>query len=511
MTAHAPRVRIAPAPSGTLHVGNLRTALYNWLHARHHGGTFILRIEDTDQKRATDEAMAGVLEALRWSGLDWDEGPQVGGGYGPYIQSERSSFHRAVVRRLVEAGDAYEDHATTEELEVWRATEKEAGRPPVVKGPVRAAPRPGESDPPSIRMRTPEDGEIVLEDLVRDEVRSDWATIGDFVIERADGSATYPLANAADDVAQGLTLICRGEDLLSVTPRQILLHEAFERGGLLDEALEEAELPRREPEWGSPASFAHLPLVVGEDRKPLSKRHGSVAVQEFQRQGYLPEVLLNALALLGWAPGDGRERLAVEELIAEFDIAAVGRTAAAFDVDKLTAFNGERIRDLDQDELAERLVPFLDGTHGEQLVASPPSEDELGTLRGLVPLIQERMQRLDEVQAYAPAFFRDEVELDPTAVRKVLGKAGAVEALEAGARALSELGTWTTASIEDALRGLLDELEMGARKVFQPIRVAVTGSSVSPPLFETLELIGREGSLRRIEAAVGPAREAAAG
>jgi glutamyl-tRNA synthetase len=506
-----PRVRIAPAPSGELHVGNLRTALYNWLHARHHGGTFILRIEDTDRARATDEGMRGVISALKWAGLDWDEGPEVGGAHGPYLQSERADFHRAVARRLVAAEVAYEDYATAEELDVWRDARRNDGRPPTIKGPVRPEPRPGETDPPSIRVRTPDSGVVAVHDLVRGEVSFDWENIGDFVVLRGDGSPTYPLANAADDVAQGLTLVCRGEDLLSVTPRQILLYEAFERDGLLDDALEEAKLPPREDGWSAPEEFAHLPLVVGDDRKPLSKRHGSVAVQEFRRQGFLPEVLLNYLALIGWAPRDGRERLSVDELVELFDLSAVGRTAGAFDVDKLAAFNGERIRELGEDELVRRLVPFVDGTYGEALISGEPTDEDAALLRGLVPLVQERMQRLDEIQGYAPAFFRDQIELDPDAVSKVLAKGGADRALEAAATALESLDEWTTERIEEALRGLLEELEMGARKVFQPVRVAVTGSVVSPPLFESLELIGRERSLERIRAAVTVARHAGDG
>lgn len=506
-----PRMRIAPAPSGMLHVGNLRTALYNWLHARGHGGAFVLRIEDTDEQRATDEGVRGVIAALEWVGLDWDEGPAVGGDHGPYVQSERRDFHRAIVRRLVEADAAYPDHATAEELEAWRASEREAGRPPVLKGPLRAEPRPGETDPPSIRMRTPTAGAITIDDAVRGRIDFDWSDIGDFVIERGNGAPTYPLANAADDVAQGITLVCRGEDLLSVTPRQVLLYEAFERDGSLDDALDEAGLPAREAGWVVPERFAHLPLVVGDDRKPLSKRHGSVAVQEFARQGYLPEVLLNYLALLGWSPGDGRERLTVAEMVELFDLDAVGRTAGAFDRDKLTAFNGERIRSLDADELVERLIPFLDGTYGPALISSEPTEEELATVRGLVPLVRERMQRLDEVRDYAPPFLRDDLSIDPAAVEKVLTKETAPQVLEAAHAALSDLDDWTTEAIEETLRGLKDELGMGSKEVFQPVRVAVTRSHVSPPLFESLELIGRERSLERLRVAIPVARETAGG
>ncbi|MGH3443323.1 MAG: glutamate--tRNA ligase, partial [Nitriliruptorales bacterium] len=309
------RVRFCPAPSGVLHVGSARTALFNWLLARRNDGAFVFRIEDTDVARATEESMRSMIAAMQWLRLDWDEGPEMGGPYGPYVQSERSGFHEAVARRLVAAGAAYEDWANAEELEEWRRTEREAGRPPTLKGPLRSEPRPGETGAASLRMRTPEDGELVVEDRVRGAVRFGWADVGDFIILRAGGAPTYALANSADDVAQGISVVCRGEDLLSVTPRQVLLYEAMTADGLIDEALDESDLPPRDPSWGAPAVFAHLPLIVGEDRQKLSKRHGSVAVEEFARQGYLPEVLVNYLSLLGWAPGDGRERLTVAELV----------------------------------------------------------------------------------------------------------------------------------------------------------------------------------------------------
>lgn len=504
----APRVRFAPAPSGVLHVGSVRTALYNWLHARKHGGTFVFRLEDTDVSRATEESVRSMTAAMRWVGLDWDEGVEVGGPFGPYRQSERADLHRAVARRLVAAGHAYEDWAGPDELETWRATAREAGRPPVLKGPLRPEPRPGELGDPSVRVRTPASGEISFEDVVRGRVSFDWSDIGDFVVLRGDGSPTYPLANTVDDVAQGVTLVCRGEDLLSVTPRQLLLYELLTADGLVDDALAEVGLAARDPAWAPPREFAHLPLIVGADRQKLSKRHGSVAVQEFARLGFLPEVILNAVALLGWSPGDGRERMTVDGLVAAFDLAQVGRTSAMFDLDKMAAFNGERIRDLPEEELARRLVPYVDGTYGEALTSSPPTDEELALLRGLVPLVQERMQRLDEVQAYAAAFFREEVALDPDAVEKVLRKPEAAAALEAAEDALAGLDAWTDDAVEAALRALPERLEVGARKVFQPVRVAVTGSSVSPPLFESIALMPKPRVLRRIREAIDVARVA---
>jgi glutamyl-tRNA synthetase len=515
----APRVRFAPAPSGWLHVGSVRTALFNWLHARHAGGTFVFRIEDTDASRATTESMDSMLDAMSWLGLDWDEGVRVEGPYGPYRQSERAELHAAVARRLEVAGHLYRDERTGDELEAWRKQRREDGLPPVVKRSSTPEAS-GDGRPATLRLALPEAGEVTVDDLVRGEITWNWANESDPVLVRSDGSATYPLANTVDDVAQGITLVCRGEDLLSVTPRQLFLYDLLTGDGLLDDALAEVGLPARDPSWTHPTAFAHLSMIVGMDRKKLSKRHGSVSIQEFARKGFLPETLVNYIALLGWAPGDGRERMSRDEIVAAFSFDNVGKAAAAFDEDKLTAFNGERIRDLPTDDLVHRLVPYLDGTYppfddgGEPvegftpLVSTPPADGELQVLRGLVPLVQERMQTLAEVQRYAGPFFVHEIEIDPDSAEKVFRKAGAVEALEAGRDALGDLDDWTAESIEGALRPLTETLGIGFGKVAQPIRVAVTGSAVSPPLFESIELLAKKTVLARIEAALPVARRA---
>ncbi len=522
MTDGAPRVRFCPAPSGWLHVGSARAALYNWLHARRHGGVFVLRIEDTDASRATEESMHSMMEALAWLGLDWDEGPDDAGGsrgsYGPYRQSERTALYAEVAERLEQAGATYRDYRTPEELEAWRERHRsgEGDGPPVVKASTfehddeTLARFADEGRSYSVRLRTPESGQFVLDDLVRGEVTWDWTQVADPVIRRSDGSATYPLANSVDDVAHGISLVCRGEDLLSVTPRQVVLHELLVTDGLLDGALAAVGLPAREPDWQAPAAFAHLPIVVGPDRKKLSKRHGSVSVQELRRQGFLPETLRNYLALLGWSTRDGRERLNDDELREAFDLAAVGRSSAAFDPDKLTAFNGERIRELDPDDLAGRLLAWLDGTEGgEVLVGRPPSDAERTVVSQLVPLVQERMERLDEIQRYARPFLVTELEIDPDAVDSVLADPRALGALDAARRVLADVD-WTVAAIEEALRGLVDELGVGFGKIAQPIRVAVTGSKVSPPLFESLEVLGRDVALARLEQGATVARDASA-
>lgn len=519
-----PRVRFAPAPSGWLHVGSVRTALYNWLHARGNDGTFVFRIEDTDAQRATEDSMRSMLEALDWLGMGVDEGVVLDadggvserGEHGPYRQSLRADLHAAVARRLEAAGHLYADDRTPDELEAWRNERRAADLAPVVKRATTPDAR-GER-PATLRLALPSTGTITVHDEVRGDVTWDWATESDPVLVRSNGAVTYPLANSTDDVAQGITLVCRGEDLLSVTPRQVFLYDLLLADGLIDDALDEVGLPARQDGWGAPGSFAHLSMIVGEDRKKLSKRHGSVAIQSFRRRGFLPEVLLNYIALLGWAPADGRERLTVDELVEAFDLSRVGRTAAMFDTDKLTAFNGERIRDLDPDDLAERLLPQLDGSLAQEsdvtggegdaeesedlpvLIGHPASEDERAVVRGLVPLVQERMQTLAEVREYAGPFLTDDVTIDQDASAKVLRKAGALEVVRAAEPVLEQVD-WDEQAIEDALRGLSEQLDMGFGKVAQPVRVAVTGTTVSPPLFESLVLLGRERTLARLRAA----------
>ena len=508
------RVRFCPAPSGWLHVGSVRAALYNHLVARRSGGEFIFRIEDTDAERATEESTRSMTEALGWMGLDWDEGPELAGdgtivdrgGHGPYLQSRRSALYAAVARRLVDAGALYPDHRTPAELEEWRAAQRagEGEGPPVVKRSVFAHTEEElerfaeEGRVPSWRLPTPEHGELTVVDLVRGPVTFDWAHVSDPVVVRSDGSATYQLANTVDDVAQGIGLVCRGEDLLSVTPRQVLLADLLVTNGLIDAALAEVGMAPREADWDVPRAFAHLPMVVGMDRKKLSKRHGSVAVQEFRRRGFLPETLRNYLALLGWSHPTGEERLDDATVIASFALEDVGRSAAAFDEEKLTAFNGERIRAMSTDELATRLLPHLDGTEGEvALVDRPPTDEQLAVVRGLVPLVQERTQRLDEVEAYAAPFLIEDVTYDEAAITKVLANELGARVLAAVPAALADVA-WEEEQLEAALRALAEQLEVGFGKLAQPVRVAVTGTTVSPPLFGTLELIGRERTLARL-------------
>jgi glutamyl-tRNA synthetase len=497
-----PRVRFCPAPSGWLHVGGARTALYNYLHARGRNGVFVFRLEDTDAERVSEESARGMIDALRFLGLDWDEGPGVEGPHGPYWQSQRSPLYAAVANALLQAGVAYDAYETPEELAAEREQAQREGRPPGYSGAhrdlsaeQRAAFR-AKGRRPALRVRTPDGGVTAFDDLVRGRVEFAWKDLPDFVVQRADGSPTYLLANAVDDIAMGITLIARGEDLLSSTPRQMLLHDVLTRDGLIDRLLQDAGFPARPADVGLPA-FAHLPLLVGADRKPLSKRHGSVAVDEFRRQGYLPEVLVNFLALCGWSYDATTERFTPDELVERFSFERVSRNPAFFDTAKLRAMNGDRIKELSDAELAERLHPYL---HEAGLVPDTLEVTDQQLVLGLAGLLRERIQTLAEAVPLVAFCFRSTVDYDQRAVAKHL-KRRAGEVLDAAAEALSALDDWSDETILAALDGVAERLELGRGKTFQPVRVAVAGSAVSPPLPETLALLDKAVVLQRIAAA----------
>ena len=495
------RVRFCPAPSGWLHVGGARTALFNWLWARRTGGSFVLRIEDTDAERATLESAVGMMEALDWLGLEWDEGPAIGsfearGEHGPYLQSQRRALHEAVARRLLDAGHAYEAYETPAELEALREQAKQRKESFVYKAgvPGRAEASPGAE--PVLRLATPEKGTLAFDDGVRGEVTFDWTEVPDFVITRADGSPTYMLANVTDDLAQGIGFVARGEDLLSATPRQIHLASLIGPTGLLDEALAEVGMPPREEGWPDAMTYAHLPLLIGEDRKKLSKRHGDVSIDAFEQQGFLPEVMVNFLALCGWSLDGERERFTPAELVEVFSFDRVQASPAFFDVDKLRSLNGDAIRALDDAELAERLVPAFQRAG---LVGAPPAGDDVALITALAPHLKERAQVLDDAPPFVGFAFRDEVEWDDKAVKKWL-KPAAGDVLDHVTPRLEALEEWTAEAIMGVFTEATEALEIGMGKAMQPVRVVVTGSAVSPPLPETLAALDRTWVLDRIAA-----------
>lgn len=477
------RTRIAPAPSGSIHVGNARTALYNWLFARRNDGVFVLRVEDTDIKRVTDEAYRAVLDDLKWLGLTWDEGPEVGGKLGPYRQSERRERYDAAVADLVGKGHAYRCYCTAEELRARRERAQAERRPPGYDGRCRhltaeeRAVFEAEGREFAVRFKVPEGRTIVFEDLVRGEIATDTAQIPDFVIQRSDGSPTYMLAASVDDVLMNITHVIRGEDLMAATPRQLLIREAM---GVVDV-----------PEFG------HLPLLVDDRGRPLSKRWGDVAVSAYREQGILPEAMLNYLALLGWSYDEKTTIFSLDDLVEKFSLERVGKNPAAFDVDKLEWLNGHYIRQMPSERLADELVPFCvaagldaDGDDGRKLLAT------------VAPLLVERLRRLTEAPPMVRFLF-GEVPPDDKARRAIDGHE---DYLSEAAAALDGLEKWTTPAIEDALRALAERHELKPKQAFQPIRAAVTGTLVSPPLFESLEILGREQTLARLRRVAGPSR-----
>jgi glutamyl-tRNA synthetase len=472
------RTRIAPAPTGYLHVGNARTALYSWLFARHRGGTFVLRIEDTDRKRSTEEAIGIVTESFRWLGLDWDEGPEVGGPFGPYRQTERVDLYRRVTDRFLQEGRAYFCYCTPAELDERRKAALARGEPPGYDGRCRnltEAQRQvfeSEGRPRAVRFAMP-GTDVTIHDLIRGEVHFPGKDLSDFVILRSDGTPTYLLAAAVDDVEMRMTHVIRGEDLLPSTPRQLRIVDAL----------------------GAPApAYAHLPLIVGADRQPLSKRHGSVAVEWFRDRGFLPEALTNYLALLGWSYDESTTFFTLMELIERFDLARVSHNPAAFDLQKLEWMNGHYIREADDERLADALTEALrrDGLQPDR-----------GVVGAAVPLVKERMNTGEQGARLIRFLFLGQLTPDENALR-LMEKAGSDYLREAASR-LEAVEDWTAAEIERVLILLQEDWNLKRRDAWQPIRAAVTGTTVSPPLFESMELLGRERSLVRLRAAAAAA------
>jgi glutamyl-tRNA synthetase len=458
-------------------VGGVRTALFSWLYARHHGGRFILRIEDTDETREHPEAVEQIQRSLRWVGLEWDEGPGVGGDSGPYVQSERRPRHREVAEKFVAEGRAYRCYCTPEELTAEREAAQREGRPFVysrrclaLSDEERAA-REAAGIPSVIRLRVPDEGACVVNDLVRGVVRFDYAQLGDHVILRSDGVPTYNFANPIDDADMRITHVIRGEDLLSSTPRQVLVHQGL----------------------GAPVpSFAHLPLLLGPDRKRLSKRHGATSVEELREAGYLAEAVVNFLALLGWHFDSERELFTREELIGLFSLERVNPAPAVFDAKKLEWMNGVYLRALPTFDLAERLITYLE-ERGSPLASQPDRIVEV------TPLAQEKIATLAEFEPLC-SFLFGPVEIDQEAWDKVAGHARAPEILAAVQKALADCA-WNVDAIEATLRAVCEELSLKPRVVFGLVRVAVTGTSISPGLFESVYLLGRDESLARLSAA----------
>ena len=478
----APRVRFAPSPTGYLHVGGARTALFNWLFARRLGGVFVLRIEDTDVERSSADMVEGILDGLRWLGLDWDEGPKIGGPYAPYFQSERLDRYRAMVERLVAGGHAYYCYCTPDDLKSRRdAGEKREGGWKYDRACLRLtadeiAAREHDRLPRAIRFKVP-DGTMRFDDLVHGPIQFDCANIEDFVILRSDGHPTYQLSVVSDDVEMAITHVVRGDDHISNTPKQILLYRAVG-----------AAVPQ----------FAHVPLILGPDKKRLSKRHGATSVMEYARQGFLPEAMFNFLALLGWSPGNNTELFSCEELVKAFALDGISGGNAVFNPEKLDWFNQQHIMRMAPDELARRIKPSFEA-------AGLWRDDYLGERHAwffaVLELLKPRAKRLDDFAVHGRFFFVDSLEFDTTALDKHLRVPGMNAHLAALDAAFGELQTFDPASTEQVLRATAESRGVKAASLIHAVRVAVTGKTVSPGLFDVLALVGRDKVRARLRAA----------
>lgn len=484
MSENSVRVRYAPSPTGYPHIGNIRTALFNWLFARHTGGTFIIRIEDTDVTRRMKGAVEAILDSLRWLGLDWDEGPEVGGDYGPYFQSKRLDLYQRHAQQLLKGGHAYKCYCSEERLARMRAEMAER------KESLRSYDRhcrdliqkeraelEASGVIPVVRFKTPLEGEIAFPDLIRGEVVFEAATIDDFVLLKSDGYPTYHLANIVDDHFMTITHVLRADEWLSSTPRHVLLYRALD--------------------W-EPPLFAHLPMILGQDKAKLSKRHGATSVLEYRERGYLPEAMINFLALLGWSLDDKTEIMSRDELVQNFSIDRISKTGAIFSLEKLGWMNGVYMRQLGTEEMVERVMPFLERGLPKK-VRRPISPDYV---RLIVPLIQERLKVLGEASELADFFFVDELDYDTALLlKKGLDEGKAIAALRASRDRLGDCA-FDASSLEAVLRPLAAELGLKTGEFFGLLRVAVTGRTAAPPLFQTMAVLGRERCLKRIEVAL---------
>jgi glutamyl-tRNA synthetase len=476
----APRVRFAPSPTGYLHVGGARTALFNWLFARRHGGTFVLRIEDTDVERSSADMVAGILDGLRWLGVTWDEGPEIGGAHGPYFQSERVERYRAAAARLLRDGHAYHCYCTPERLKTERDAAERRGEAwrydrtcldlPAER--VRELEQAG--TPRALRFKVP-GGHTSFADAVHGPIEFDGANIEDFVVLRSDGHPTYHLSVVVDDVDMAITHVIRGDDHISNTPKHVLLFAAL----------------------GAPVPvFAHVPLILGADKKRLSKRHGATSVTEYERQGYLPDAMANFLALLGWAPGDDRELMSRDELTASFSLEAISGGNAVFNTEKLDWMNAQYLARLPVEELGRAAMPALVAAG----LADSPLVADRASFHRLLELLRPRVKRTTDIAEQAGPLVREPVVYDSEAVAKHLTSTDLGGHIAALGERLAALETFDEAAVEAALRAVAVERGIKAGALIHAVRVAVTGKLASPGLFEVLAWLGKERTLARLAA-----------
>jgi nondiscriminating glutamyl-tRNA synthetase len=477
------RVRFAPSPTGHLHIGGVRTALFNWLFARQHQGVFILRIEDTDMERSTEESTRTILESLKWLGLDWDEGPVCGGPVGPYFQSQRTETYRKTADDLIRSGQAYYCFCSVAEVEAQRQTAREEHQIPRYQGVCREMSQEEQEaalaagKPYVIRFRVPE-GETVLDDIIRGRTVFKNETLEDFVIIKSDGVGTYNFAVVVDDHLMDITHVIRGDDHIANTPRQILLYQALG--------------------WDVP-EFAHLPMILGPDKTRLSKRHGAVSAMQYWTDGFLPDALLNYLALLGWSYDGKQQIFSVAEMIEKFSLAKVSKNPAVFDPDKLVWMNAQYIKNMPDAEFTRRGLPYL---LEAGVLSEPLTCEQTALWEQAAPLVKERVRQLDQIGSMVDYFFRDDIEISTAAREKSLTGAGVKELLQAYRQALAEFAPYDTESLETMLRAFCADRDIKAGALVQPLRAVLTGRTVSPGIFDVMVLLGKERALRRIDRAI---------
>ncbi|HGJ67060.1 TPA: glutamate--tRNA ligase [bacterium] len=475
------RVRIAPSPTGYMHLGLARTALFNWLFARHNNGTFIVRIDDTDEARSTDESLSQILSALKWLGLDWDEGIEKGGDYAPYVQSQRLDIYTEYANKLLDMGKAYYCYCSLEELEAERKQAQEEKKAYIYSGKCRKLSEEqkarfiSEGRKPSIRLIA-DDRTIVVNDLIKGQVEFKLGLVGDFIIVRPNGMPVYIYTSAIDDMLMKISHIIRADEhLAGSTPKQILIFEAFN-----------APMPE----------FAHVPLVLGNKGEKLSKRHGATSVDEYRKMGYLPEAMLNYLARLGWSFDDEKEIFSLDELIEVFTLDKVGKAGGIFDQQKLQWLNGEYIQKMDIDSRTKAVIPFLKDA---SLINDDLISAKYEWIKQIVEAVGDRLKTLAQITDYAGFFFVDEVDYDQDAVDKNIRKEGILEALEGLKSAFGEIESFNQQNLENAIQSYADSKGLKAGKLIQPLRVALTGKPVGPGIFETLILLGKDKVIKRLD------------
>ena len=473
------RVRFAPSPTGYLHIGGARTALFNWLFAKRHNGTFILRIDDTDEQRSTESSMKQIYESLNWLGFNWDEGEKVGGPYSPYIQSERRSIYQEYIGKLIESGHAYYCYCSSDELAQMRQLAKDEGRPAhynrkclhLTKKSQKLMVEQGRK--PVIRFKVP-DQTVSFDDLILGRISTESDTLQDEVIVKSNGSPLYNLTSIIDDHEMKISHVIRGADHLSNTPKQVLLAQALE-----------LDMPQ----------FAHLPMVLGSSKgEKLSKRHGATSIEQYRNEGYLPQAMINFLVRLGWSLDDTTEIFSVSELTQNFDIGRVGKSGSVFDIKKLRWLNGHYINQLNLPERTSAVIPFL-----QPLWSTDSTGLEVNRLEAIVSVIDDRLITLADIKEHAYHFFKDDFAYDPKGIKKWLSKDGSISLLQMLHDAMEKINTFDEKSVETAIWSIVDSLGIKKVEGLQPIRIAISGMTSGPSLFEMVLLVGQAETLKRIK------------